>query len=118
MYAFRDDGSVLCGGTVPEGALLSLGEIDAQGILETASESLDKLLALPGKTVFLPLPCITRYIMLAPRQEDEMLEVIDRFEGVFPYQLGYSGGELCPTKDEDGSWHNRFHNFTFTACAL
>ncbi|MDR1013762.1 MAG: FIST C-terminal domain-containing protein [Coriobacteriales bacterium] len=117
-YAFFDDGSILCGGVVPQGALLSLGEIDSQGILETAQTSLDKLLACSDKSGFLMCPCITRFIMLAPRQEDEMAGVIERLEGKAPYMLGYSGGELCPVKAEDGSWHNRFHNFTFTACAL
>jgi hypothetical protein len=118
MYAFLEDRSILCGGLVPEGALLSVGEIDAQGILETAQESLDTLCSLTDKSGFLLLPCVTRFIMLAPRQEDEMLATINRLEGVIPYQLGYSGGELCPVRAEDGSWYNRFHNFTFAACAL
>ncbi|MDR1083196.1 MAG: FIST C-terminal domain-containing protein [Coriobacteriales bacterium] len=118
MYAFLDDGSILCGGSMPEGALLSLGEIDSQGILETAQTSLDELLALTDKSGFLLCPCSTRFMMLAPRQEDEMAVVIERLEGAAPYMLGYSGGELCPVKAEDGSWRNRFHNFTFTACAL
>ncbi|MDR2197421.1 MAG: FIST C-terminal domain-containing protein [Coriobacteriales bacterium] len=118
MYAFLDDGGILCGGPVPQGALLSLGEIDPQGILETAQESLDKLLALTDRSGFLLLPCVTRFVMLAPNQEAEMASVIERLEGVASYTLGYSGGELCPVRAEDGSWRNRFHNFTFTACAL
>jgi hypothetical protein len=118
MYAFLDDGSVLCGGPVPQGALISLGEIDSQGILETAYESLDKLLAFTGSSGFLMLPCVTRFVMLAPRQEDEMAGVMERLEGQLPYVLGYSGGELCPVRTEDGSWRNRFHNYTFMACAF
>jgi hypothetical protein len=118
IYAFLDDGTVLCGGTMPQGALISLGEIDPQGILETASKSLDKLLALPNSNGFLMLPCVTRFFMLAPRQEDEMAAVMERLEGKLPYVLGYSGGELCPVRAEDGSWRNRFHNYTFTACAF
>jgi hypothetical protein len=118
MYAFLDDGSVLCGASMPQGALLSLGEIDPPGILETAQTSLDKLLALTDKGGFLLLPCVTRFVMLAPRQENEMANVIERLKNTLPYQLGYSGGEFCPVKVEDGSWRNRFHNFTFTACAF
>jgi hypothetical protein len=118
MYAFLDDGSILCGGSMPQGALLSLGEIDSQGILETAQISLDTMLASADKSGFLMCPCVTRFIMLAPRQEDEMAVVIERLEGTVPYMLGYSGGELCPVKAEDGGWRNRFHNFTFTACAF
>jgi hypothetical protein len=118
IYAFLDDGTVLCGGTMPQGALISLGEIDPQGILETANKSLDKLFALTGSNGFLMLPCVTRFFMLAPRQEDEMEAVMERLEGQLPYVLGYSGGELCPVRTEDGSWRNRFHNYTFTACAF
>ncbi|MDR2587712.1 MAG: hypothetical protein LBC23_05585 [Coriobacteriales bacterium] len=118
MYAFLEDRSILCGGLMPEGALLSLGEIDSQGILETMRLSLDKLCSLTDKSGFLMLPCVTRFVMLAPRQEDEMLETIERLEGVIPYQLGYSGGEFCPVKAENGVWRNQFHNYTFTACAF
>jgi hypothetical protein len=118
MYAFLDDGSILCGASMPQGALLSLGEIDPSGILETAQTSIDKLLALTDKGGFLLLPCVTRFVMLAPRQEDEMAAVIERLKETVPYQLGYSGGEFCPVKVEDGGWRNRFHNFTFTACAF
>jgi hypothetical protein len=118
MYAFLEDGGILCGGSVPQGVLISLGEIDSQGILETAQASLEKLFSLADKTGVLMLPCVTRFIMLAPNQEDEMIAVLEKLEGVLPYQLGYSGGELCPVKTEDGTWRNRFHNYTFTACAF
>jgi len=37
---------------------------------------------------------------------------------VMPYKAGYSGGEICPVRDESGVLQNRFHNFTFSACIL
>jgi hypothetical protein len=118
MYAFLEGGSILCGGSVPQNALISLGEIDPPGILETAQTTLEQLRTFTDKAGALLLPCVTRFVMLAPNQEDEMKAILEQLEGVFPYQMAYSGGELCPVRTEDGSWRNRFHNFTFSACAL
>jgi hypothetical protein len=103
---------------MPEGAYLSLGRIDTEGILETADIGLKKILAAKQRNAALLLPCVTRYIMLSPRQDDEMQSVIDALDGVAPYALGYSGGEVCPMRKADGTWVNRFHNFSFSACVL
>jgi hypothetical protein len=119
IYSMNDDGSIVCGGRMPEGAYLSLGMIDHEGILETAATSLREILeAAEQRSVALLLPCVTRYIMLSPQQDSEMLAAIGALDGVVPYALGYSGGEVCPMRRADGSWVNRFHNFSFSACVL
>ncbi|MDR2108196.1 MAG: FIST C-terminal domain-containing protein [Coriobacteriales bacterium] len=121
MYGADENGAVLCGGFVPQGSTLSIAGIDREGILDTAQASLDELAALDKHSGLLLMPCVTRYIMLAPNPEAEMelaLKYLSATEPSLPYYLGYAGGELCPVKAGDGKYHNRFHNFTFSACIL
>jgi len=120
MYAVNADGSFLCGGEMPVGALIAIGEITPEGILETTRDGIDRLLKTNKRNAGLFLPCITRYLMLAPNQTDEFNLITDKVENgkVMPFMIGYSGGEICPIRDEAGVLRNRFHNYTFTACVL
>ncbi|MDR1732011.1 MAG: FIST C-terminal domain-containing protein [Synergistaceae bacterium] len=118
IYHIDQEGGLLCGGEVPKGAMIAVGEIDDEGILETAGESIAKILASGRKEGILMLPCVTRYIMLAPSQGDEMKLVMEGLGKEIPWFLGYSGGEVCPVRDSGGNLHNRFHNFTFSACVF
>jgi hypothetical protein len=115
VFAIHEDGSLLTGGPIPVGASFSLGEIDTEGILETARAGLGQILASRKKNGLLLLPCISRYIMLAPNQDAEIEAVLDGIGGAVPFMMGYSGGEVCPMKDADGRCQNRFHNYTFSA---
>jgi hypothetical protein len=121
VYGADENGAILCGGFVPKGSVVSVAAIDEEGILDTARASLDELLAFDKRHGLLVMPCVTRYIMLAPDQEAEMELTIEQLNNKapdLPYYLGYSGGELCPVRAADGKYHNRFHNFTFSACIL
>jgi hypothetical protein len=119
IYHRNEDGSVLLGGEAPQGASVSVGEIDFQGIIETARQSVEQALAAGKKEGLLMLPCVTRYLMLSPASEDEMKLVKELTEGAaIPHALFYSGGELCPVRDRDGKLHNRHHNFTFSVCVF
>ncbi|WP_424245966.1 hypothetical protein Dip510_000896 [Elusimicrobium posterum] len=115
IYRIYDDGSALFGIQVPAGAKLVLSQIDTEGILETAKTGAAKILASGKKNGTFMFPCITRYIMLAPEQNREMELVKKMFEGSnLPYLLAYSGGEICPLKDENGKLRNRFHNYSYS----
>ncbi|MDR1471313.1 MAG: FIST C-terminal domain-containing protein [Synergistaceae bacterium] len=116
IYDMRDDGTALCGGEIPQGSVLIIGQVDYDGIIETTGASMDTLMAQEGKNGLLLLPCVSRYIMLAPRQEDEMRAILRTVDGKIPFIMGYSGGEICPVLENDGKYHNRHHNFTFSAC--
>ncbi|MDR3238228.1 MAG: FIST C-terminal domain-containing protein [Spirochaetia bacterium] len=117
IYSMNKDGSAVCGGETPVGAFFSLGEIDEEGIIETAEATIDKVLE-SGRTSLLMLPCVTRYIVLHPNSEAEIKKVIEKVGGKIPYWLAYSGGEICPVRGGDGKLHNRLHNYTFSACVL
>ncbi len=119
FYTLFDDGSVLTGGPMPKGTPFVVGYIDEAGIHESANEAMNKIDALKDRQTVLMLPCITRYIMLSPNQEDELKLICKRFsESGKPFAMAYSGGEICPMPDANGKLRNRFHNYSFSACVL
>jgi hypothetical protein len=119
FYTLFDDGSVLTGGDMPEGTSFAVGSIDAEGIFESAKDGLKKISDLKNRQATVMLPCVTRYIMLAPDQESELRLINESLTSSgLPFMMGYSGGEICPMPGQDGKLHNRFHNYTFCACVL
>ena len=119
FYTLFEDGSVLTGGAMPEGTSFAVGSIDAEGIFESAENGLAQVADFKDRQATLMLPCVTRYIMLAPDQEREIRLISEKLVGSGqPFVMGYSGGEICPMPGQDGKLHNRFHNYTFCACTL
>ncbi|MDR3136282.1 MAG: FIST C-terminal domain-containing protein [Coriobacteriales bacterium] len=118
VYGENEDGSLLFGVPVPVGMTMAIGEVDPEGILSTGMDCLEQLLAADDKVGALLMPCISRYIMLAPNQDSEMIAVSETLHGKLPYALHYAGGEICPIKDNKGMWRNHFHNFSFAACVF
>jgi hypothetical protein len=119
FYTLFENGSVLTGGEMPEGTSFAVGSIDAQGIFDSAEKGLSQILAVAKREATLLLPCVSRYIMLAPDQESELRLIREKLlGGGSPFMMGYSGGEICPMPGADGKLHNRFHNYTFCACVL
>jgi hypothetical protein len=117
FYTLFEDGSVLTGGEMPIGTSFTVGSIDAQGIFESANTGLKKILAIKDRKATFLLPCVTRYIMLAPEQENELKLILDTLKNEGPFMMGYSGGEISPIKGKN-STYNRFHNYTFCACII
>ena len=119
FYTLFEDGAVLTGGEMPVGTGFAVGSIDAEGIFESAEDGVKRILECENRQVTLMLPCITRYIMLAPDQESELRLIEEKLVGRDkPFMMGYSGGEICPMPGPDGKLYNRFHNYTFCACIL
>lgn len=119
FYTLFEDGSVLAGGAIPAGTSFAVGSIDAEGIFESAEDGLRQILAHKHRQATLLLPCVTRYIMLAPNQERELRLIKETLSnGAEPFAMGYSGGEICPMRGPDGRYRNRFHNYSFCACIL
>jgi hypothetical protein len=120
IYAVNDDGSCMCGGEMPVGATIAVGEITVEGTLASTAECMERVKKTGKRGGALFLPCITRYIMLTPDHEREMSLVVEKMENgsLMPFSMAYAGGEICPVKDRIGELQNRFHNFTFVACVF
>ena len=117
IYQLNSDGSAVCAGAMPEGGTLSIGRMDVDDILNTAEQSLNKLLAHEGLCGIITFPCLGRNMVLGVDPFAEVNKVRAVIDGKLPWHLAYSGGEVCPVYSENGIV-NRFHNFTFIACAL
>lgn len=119
FYTMFEDGSLLAGGELPVGTSFAVGSIDAEGIFESAEKGLRQILEHKDRQATLLLPCVTRYIMLAPDQESELRLIKKQLcDSGLPFMMGYSGGEICPMLGSDGKYHNHFHNYSFCACVL
>ena len=117
IYRLNDDGSAICAGVMPEGGTLSIGRMDVDDILLTAEQSLHKLLAHDGLCGVITFPCLGRNMVLGVNPFAEVEKVREVMDDRLPWHLAYSGGEVCPVHAGTGTV-NRFHNFTFIACAL
>ena len=118
IYSLNDDGSASCGGIMPKGGTLSIGRMDVPDILLTAEQSLKKLLKNPGINGVIMFPCLGRNMVLGATPFSEIEKVREVLGNALPWHLAYSGGEVCPVYGSNGSTVNRFHNFTFIACAI
>jgi hypothetical protein len=118
IYALSPEGYALCGGEMPVGATIAIGSLDYNGVLKTAEEALQKALTAGDISGLLMYPCLTRNHMLGPNSDDEMNKVMEIVGGKCPYQICYSGGEICPVPTGEGKLLNRVHNFTYIICAL
>jgi len=120
VYAVNDDGSLMCGGEMPVGATIAIGEITVEGTLASTAECMERIKKTNKRNGAMFLPCITRYIMLTPVHDREISLVAEKMENgrFMPFSMAYSGGEICPVKDRIGALQNRFHNFTFVACVF
>jgi hypothetical protein len=119
IFAILDDGSALMGGEVEEGATITLGTVNIDGVVRGAKEVFSAIENSGKQDAAFFMPCITRYFALAPNFNGELdLAQSDFGPTNIPFIMGYAGGEICPIKDINGKYVNRFHNYTLTACAL
>jgi hypothetical protein len=118
IYNFTPEGYAVCGGEMPMNSALYIGRQDYNGIMQTAAETVHQALNVDGSNGILMYPCLSRGLMLGADGDAEMESVIKLIGDGIPYQICYSGGEICPLTDGDGQLLNRFHNFTYTACVF
>ena len=65
VYSFTPEGHAVCGGSMPEGATLAIGRVDAGDVLQTAEEAAAPLAAKDkGDSVVFIYSCLARYLAL------------------------------------------------------
>jgi hypothetical protein len=117
LYSVTNEGYGIFGGEMPVGSPFTLGNLDANGVIETAKEIARKVVREDASCVLM-YSCLSRNIMLGTDYEAELREMRDIIGNKMPYHCCYSGGEICPVPDASGRLVNRIHNFTFIACVL
>ena len=121
FYMLSEENYAICGGAMPKGATLSVGVIAYEDVIATAKQALDEISASGCTQGLIMFPCLGRNLMLGL---DNMAEIHTIEGGLpasgggkIPYHLAYSGGELCPVYSGDKAI-NRYHNYSFIACAF
>ena len=119
MLALMPEGHIVCGGEIPNGATISIGEFDPVEICKTTKRTIETALSENAEGTFIMFSCVGRYFVQGLNQTAEMKCVKEAMEGTnHPYFFAYSGGELCPISSPDGEFSNRNHNNTFIICVL
>lgn len=118
IYSVTEEGAAVCGGFMPEGGTLSIGRMDVEDIISSAEDSLVQLQKGDAPNGIIMFPCLGRNMVLGMNPLLEIEKVKEVLGDQIPWHLAYSGGEVCPVYYDDGSVSNRFHNFTFVACAI
>jgi len=115
IYAFTPEGHAVCGGAMPKGATLSIGNIDMGSVLQTSEETMRPLAVREGTVM--SYSCLARFFILGADITAEA-EKIKSAAGDANYLFAYAGGEICPLVDANGSLKNYFHNYTNVFCRL
>ena len=115
FYKLTPEGYIISGGIIPENSTIAVGSLDVQDIINLTTKALDDILNSGSSKGLLLFPCVSHFWTL-----DSMpFELIqDRINQKIPYQVFFSGGEICPVYDSAGEMHNRFHSFTCVACSF
>lgn len=117
IYSTTPQGYASCGGIMPVNSRLSIISINKTDIVKATSRLLDNI--TPEKhSCAIFLPCGSRYAVLGADKQSEMNLVEEKVSGKLPFYMAYAGGETCPVYSNDKKPINRFHNFTFVACAF
>jgi hypothetical protein len=117
IYSLTEETKVaVCGGGIPENGTVAIGSIDLDDVLSTAKSTTESAVKT-AKNGMLVFPCFSRNLMLGTDVLAEM-DIIAEHAGGIPYHLCYSGGEIAPVQDSEGTLQNRFHNFSITICTF
>ncbi|MDR1162432.1 MAG: FIST C-terminal domain-containing protein [Candidatus Accumulibacter sp.] len=111
-----EEGDILFYGDAPEGAHVLFSDADADFVLHSTKDMIARAATESGAGNALVFSCASRLWMLGLATGKEMKEIARHLGASFSYQLTYSGGEICPVKNREGLWVNRFHNFTMITC--
>ena len=115
FYDLTPEGHIVTGAVMPENATVAVGTLEKNDILRLTTEALSGVLDSGKSNGLLLFPCVSHFWAM----EDTPFALIqDRLDGVIPYHVFYSGGEICPVFSENGKMHNRFHSFTCVACSF
>lgn len=121
LIMLTPDGTVICGGEMPEGALLTVGYMDENTVFNSTKKMLDEMEKTEHGKVTLFCSCIGRYAAQGFDPEREKMLVKEKMDEMGQsYMFAYCGGEICVVDHEssDGEIHNRYHNDTIVACTF
>ena len=115
FYRLTPEGYIVTGGIIPENSTMAVGALDSEDIESLTDKLLEDILSSGKSMGMLLFPCSSHFWAMGTMPFDLIQNKLDK---KIPYQVFYSGGEICPVYDSDGKIHNRFHSFTCVACSF
>ncbi len=117
IFAVTPDGHVICGGDMPEKAILGVGSIDAEEVQATTTKLATEIMESGKANGAILFSCIARNraLGLDPMHEIERLQSV--FGDSIPYLFMYAGGEIYPDIVE-GKALNKALNDSIIACVF
>jgi hypothetical protein len=117
-YMMNESGHLISYGATPVDSRIDFATGDRAYVIQSAGELMIRAHEASRARGMLIFSCAARRWTLGIESGAEMKEVATRLNRSFQYQFAYAGGEICPVKRADGSYVNRFHNFSLIACIL
>jgi hypothetical protein len=115
MLHLTPEKTLICGGTIPQGVHLRIGQFDKGDTIASGKSAAD--LAFMGKArAFIAISSISRATILGSDIFHGIDTVRKAADGA-PFVMGYVAGEIC-AHFVDGKYINRFNNQSFNACVL
>ena len=111
-------------GALEAGAKIKFSFLDGDKTLASAKKLIDEIIDLKENDI-IAYSCGARAWSLGINHSGEarvIEEGAKRFEEFYKkgmnYCIAYSGGEICPVRDDKGKLINTLHNYTIIACTL
>ncbi len=117
-YGMTPEGYLLCGKAVPRGGTMSLIAQDYASVMKTTREVMQAIKDCGSANAVLVFSCHGRSINLGFEDMAEVELVKETFPGTPPFLLAYSGGEICPVRNNNGEQASRLFSHTLVACIL
>jgi hypothetical protein len=115
MLRLTPEKTLVCGGDVPEGAIIHIGEFEKGDTISAGRTAATRAVAVKANAL-LAVSSISRSTILGS-DIFHGIDTVRKLTGDLPFIMGYAAGEFCP--DTSGETpKNRFNNQSFNACAL
>jgi hypothetical protein len=106
IYTINDDGSLTCSANTPAGSVIYIG-FPGSGEVINSAKSITGAAKKAGGDAALIFSCFSRSVILTNPQEEMEAIQDDLKDSALPYVFIYSGGEICPVRDEKGAAVNQ-----------
>jgi len=117
MHGIGPAGELICSVSVQVGAVLNIGAITVNNVLESAKVLVQNIKENGTGAGLLIFSCFLRNVVLGGNSREE-IELIQEELGDYPnpYLFLYSGGEICPQCTNSGENVNRHYQYALIAC--
>jgi hypothetical protein len=112
------DGGLILMGAAPERSTVAFSAVSMDSILRSAEEKIWEAMAIANGRSILIYSCVSRFWSLGLDGTGEHRKASECIGRSAPYHLVYSGGEIYPSRKDDGTSENLLLNDSLIICVL